>query len=68
MERPQIVDGGKSSGYGGQLRLYRISSRGQPTRGGPPDWGLGVELTTPHHKAFLLLQNVSKRLGPGLIL
>jgi hypothetical protein len=21
--------------------MYRISSRGQPTRGGPPAWGLG---------------------------
>jgi hypothetical protein len=26
------------------------SSRGQPTRGGPPAWGLGVGLTTPHRK------------------
>jgi hypothetical protein len=25
-------------------------SRGQPTRGGPPAWGLGVGLTTPHRK------------------
>ena len=24
-----------------------ISSRGQPTRGGPPAWGLGEVLTTP---------------------
>jgi hypothetical protein len=27
-----------------------ISSRGQPTKGGPPAWGFGVGLTTPHHK------------------
>jgi len=26
---------------------YIISSRGQPTRGGPPAWGLGEMLTTP---------------------
>jgi hypothetical protein len=26
------------------------SSRGQTTRGGPPAWGLGVVLTTPHRK------------------
>jgi hypothetical protein len=32
------------------LQIYWISSRGQPTRGVPPAWGLGVELTTPHHK------------------
>jgi hypothetical protein len=36
--------------YGGQLRIYWISSRGQPTRGGLPAWGLGEELTTPHRK------------------
>jgi hypothetical protein len=36
--------------------------------GGPPAWGLGVVLTTTHRKNFLLLRNVSKRLGPGLML
>jgi hypothetical protein len=36
------------SSHGGQLRIYRISSRGQPTMGGPPAWGFGVGLTTPH--------------------
>jgi hypothetical protein len=30
------------SSYGGQLRIYWISSRGQPTGGGPPDWGVGL--------------------------
>jgi hypothetical protein len=29
---------------------HGISSRGQTTRGGPPAWGLGVGLTTPHRK------------------
>jgi hypothetical protein len=30
--------------------IYRISSRRQPTVGGPLAWGLGGGLTTPHHK------------------
>jgi hypothetical protein len=38
------------SSFGGKLQIYLLSSRGQPTRGGPPAWGLGVELTAPHHK------------------
>jgi hypothetical protein len=42
-----------------------VSSRGQPKRCGTPAGGLGVGLTTPHRKHFLLLWNVSKRLGPG---
>jgi len=25
----------------------------QSKRGGPPAWGLGIVLTTPHHKNFL---------------
>jgi len=32
--------------YGRQLRIYRNSSRRQPSRGGPPAWGLGEVLTT----------------------
>jgi hypothetical protein len=35
------------------------SSRGQPTRGGPPAWGLGVGLTTPHRKKISLLRDVN---------
>jgi len=31
--------------------MYLISSRGQPTRGGPPAWELGEVLTTPHCKS-----------------
>jgi hypothetical protein len=38
------------SSFGGWLRIYWISSRGQPTRGGLPAWELGVGLTTPHRK------------------
>jgi hypothetical protein len=36
--------------YGGYLRIYWISSRGQPARGGHTDWGLGEVLTLPHSK------------------
>jgi hypothetical protein len=39
----------------------------QPTSDGLPAWGLGVGLITPHRKNFLS-RNISKRLGPGLIL
>ena len=40
MARPHVADGGTASNMEG-------SSRGQPTRGGPPAWGLGEVLTTP---------------------
>jgi hypothetical protein len=40
--------------YLGQLRINWISSRGQPTRGGPQAWGLGEVLTTPIRKKLLL--------------
>jgi hypothetical protein len=43
---------GTASRCGGYLRIYWISSRGQPTRGGPQAWGLG--LTTPHRKNYLV--------------
>jgi hypothetical protein len=42
-----------ASSYGGQLRIYRIISREQPTMGGPPAWGLGVGLTTPRRKKVI---------------
>jgi hypothetical protein len=35
-------------------------------RGGPPAWGLGVGLTTPHRKKNLL-RKLLKSLGPGRI-
>jgi hypothetical protein len=44
---------------------YIISSHGQPTRGGPPPWGLGVTLTTPHHKKLAHYER--SQLGPGWI-
>jgi hypothetical protein len=56
------------SRYGGQLWIYRISSRGQPTGAGPPAWGLGGGLTTPHHKTPHLLCNILKILRAGWIL
>jgi len=34
------------------MRIYLTSSRGQPTRGGPPACGLG-EVITPHRKKGL---------------
>jgi hypothetical protein len=49
MASPQVADGGTASKYEGYLRIYRISSRGQPTRGGPPAWELDEVLTT-HRK------------------
>jgi hypothetical protein len=41
---------------GGRPPIWRVavnklnSSRGQPTRAGPPAWGLGEVLTTPLRK------------------
>jgi hypothetical protein len=49
-----------ASKYGGWLRIYLISSSGQPTRDGPPAWGLGVGLTTPHRKKISLLRKIKK--------
>jgi hypothetical protein len=56
-----------ASRYKGWLQIYRISSCGQPTAGGPPVWGLGGELTTLHHKTQYLLRNTTHSLGPGRI-
>jgi hypothetical protein len=39
---PQVADGRR-------VAANILSSRGQPTRGGPPAWGLDVGLT-PHLK------------------
>jgi len=40
-----------ASRYGGYLWMYWVSSHAQPTRCGPPAWGLGEGLTTPHCKS-----------------
>jgi hypothetical protein len=37
-----------ASKCGGWLRIYRISSRRKPTRGGPPAWILRGGLKTPY--------------------
>ena len=47
MARPQVPDGGTASDMEGSCEINWISSRGQPTRGGPPAWGLGEMITTP---------------------
>jgi hypothetical protein len=52
MARPQEET---ASRYGGYLRIYSISCSRKPTRGGPTDYGLGVGLTTSHHKNKLTL-------------
>jgi hypothetical protein len=52
MARPRVADGGD---------CLRVSSRGLPTRGGPPAWGLGEGLTT--HRKNSLLRRVSELAG-----
>jgi hypothetical protein len=50
MARPQVADGGDA------LQLWReaaniLNKQSQTAdKGGPSAWGLGVRLTTPHHK------------------
>jgi hypothetical protein len=39
-----------ASRYGRYLRTHLLNSRGQPTRGGPTAWGLGVGLKSPYRK------------------
>jgi hypothetical protein len=51
MARPQVADGGDALQFWREAaNIYRVSSRGQPTSGGPPAWGLRVGITTPHRK------------------
>jgi hypothetical protein len=47
---------------------HKISSRGQPTRGGLPAWGLGKVVTSPHSKDLIMLRSIKRRLGIRLIL
>ena len=42
------------------MRIYRISSRGQLTRGGLVAWGLGEVLTTPHGKNLQCYELLTK--------
>jgi hypothetical protein len=49
--------------YRRQLRIYCISSRGQPTRGDPSACGLGEGLTTPHRKktaCYMIIHEASE--------
>jgi hypothetical protein len=47
MARPQVADGGDGPRIWAVAANILKSSRGQPTRGGPPAWALGGGLTTP---------------------
>jgi len=42
------------------------NSRGQPTRAGPPAWGLGKVLSTPHRRKLALLLDGYTYLGSGV--
>jgi hypothetical protein len=50
MVLPQVVDGGDA------LLVWMVAAdilnkqSQKADKGGPPAWGLGVGLTTPHHK------------------
>ena len=61
MARPHVADGETASRSGKQLRMYTISSIGQPIRGGPPTWGLGEVLKTHHHKNLHHVTNQSQK-------
>jgi hypothetical protein len=57
MARPQVADGGEG------LQIWRVAANilnkqsRQPTRDGPPAWGLSVGLTTPHRKKRACYEN-----------
>jgi hypothetical protein len=53
MARPQVADGGTAS---------YMEESGQPTRGGPPAWGLGELLTTPHRKKYIVTKCSHRKL------
>jgi hypothetical protein len=48
MARPQVADGGDALHF--SRAVANILNKQSRTRGGPPAWGLGVGLTTPHRK------------------
>jgi hypothetical protein len=39
---------------------FNSSAHAQPTRGGPPAWGLGEVLITPHRKKLLCYEPLYK--------
>jgi hypothetical protein len=50
MARPQVADGGDALQFWREaVNILNKQSR-TPDMGGPPAWGLGVGLTTPHRK------------------
>jgi hypothetical protein len=56
MARPQVADGGDV------LQFWRAAANilNKQSRGGPPAWGLGVGLTTPHRKNKLVTKILKK--------
>jgi len=53
----QVEDGGRSNIMEGSCGIDRISSREQPTSGGPPNLWLGELLTTHHRKTYLVTKH-----------
>jgi hypothetical protein len=47
---PQLLKPFKFSAVTFFIIVYRTHYGAQTTRGGPPAWGFGVRLTTPHRK------------------
>jgi hypothetical protein len=50
MALPQVADGRDALQFWKEAANILNKRRGQPTRGDPPAWELGVGLTTPHRK------------------
>jgi hypothetical protein len=49
MARPRVAIGGTASSRRVAANILNKQC-GQPARGGPPSWGLGDLLATPHRK------------------
>jgi len=56
-----MKDGGTTSNMEGRCEYTELSSRGQPTRGGPPAWGLDKVLVTPHGKTVSCYELFTKK-------
>jgi hypothetical protein len=67
---------GASSGCGWRngLQIWRVAANilnkqsRTADKGGPPAWGLGEVLTTPHRKELIMLLIIHRGFGIGLIL
>jgi hypothetical protein len=57
-----------ASRYGRQLKNILNKQSRTADKGGPPAWGLGEVLTTPHHRNLNMLRVINSGLGTGLIL